>query len=225
MAHGSGSLTKQYHHRRPSWRVAWRRGVLLGSVAALHLAIVALMLRPVPPYRQAHAVAQGDDSALQVRLLLPPLLPVRPASSSPPPAKARSVVHRSVAIAPPAAVSTNVVVTAPPPATIPGDYRSAAFGAQDAPWTPRLRLPGSATAPRTSLQLRDSPSMRELVRTMTTASRCKYERMKMQRSTTQFVTRQLTERALDADGCGPPASHGAADATIEAISRSTLFGH
>ena len=90
---------------------------------------------------------------------------------------------------------------------------------------PHLRLPGSATTPRTSLQLRDSPSLRERVRSMTTASRCQYERMKMQRSTTQFVTRQLMDRALDADGCGPPASRGAADATIEAISRSAIFRH
>ena len=59
---------------------------------------------------------------------------------------------------------------------------------------------------------------------MTTASRCQYERMKMERSTTQFVTRQLVERALDADGCGPPTGHGAADTTIDAISRSAIFG-
>jgi hypothetical protein len=67
--------------------------------------------------------------------------------------------------------------------------------------------------------------MQELVSTMTTASRCKYERMKMERSTTQFVTRQLMERAPDADGNAPPASHGTVDATFDAISRSAIFGH
>lgn len=57
---------------------------------------------------------------------------------------------------------------------------------------------------------------------MTTASRCKYERMKMERSANQFVTHQLVERALDADGCGPQAARTAADATIDAISHRAI---
>lgn len=57
---------------------------------------------------------------------------------------------------------------------------------------------------------------------MSTASRCKYERMKMERSANQFVTHQLVERALDADGCGPQAARTAADATIDAISRRAI---
>ncbi|WP_250887397.1 MULTISPECIES: hypothetical protein [unclassified Rhodanobacter] len=58
---------------------------------------------------------------------------------------------------------------------------------------------------------------------MTTASRCEYERMKkMERSANQFVTRQLEERALDVDGCGPQPAHTAADATIDAISRRAV---
>lgn len=80
-------------------------------------------------------------------------------------------------------------------------------------------------SPGRSFQLHDSPSMRELLRSMTTASRCKYERMKMEKSTTQFVTRQLVERALDADGCGPPTGRSEADATIDAISRAAIFNH
>ncbi len=47
MAHGS---TPPYIYgqprARPAWRAALRRGAILGSVIALHLAIVALVLRP-----------------------------------------------------------------------------------------------------------------------------------------------------------------------------------
>lgn len=185
------------------------------------------MLRPVPPYRRAHAVAQGDDSALQIRLLLlaavsdPAGQLVTTAGEGQLSGTSQSH-HRATC----SRARERGCHPAPPTATVPGNYRSAAFGAQGVRWTPHLcRLSGSETAPRSSLQWRDSPSMGELARSTTTASRCRYERMKMERSTTQFVTRQLMERALDANRCGPPASRGAADTTIEAISRSAIFGH
>ena len=57
---------------------------------------------------------------------------------------------------------------------------------------------------------------------MTMASRCKYERMKMG-SANQLATRELVERALDTDGCGPRATDTAADATIDDVSRRAIF--
>lgn len=114
-----------------------------------------------------------------------------------------------------------------PPAKDAGDYRSAAFatGGAEARLMPGPRIPGSGASAHGDLQLRERPSMRERVRALTVASRCKYEHVKMHKSTTQFVTRQLMERALDADGCGPAPARGAADAVIEAISRSVISGH
>lgn len=60
------------------------------------------------------------------------------------------------------------------------------------------------------------------MRTLATNSRCKYSRMKMARSTNQFVTRQLMERALEADGCGPHSSHAPGDDAIELITQQEL---
>ncbi|WP_447737581.1 hypothetical protein [Rhodanobacter soli] len=44
----------------------------------------------------------------------------------------------------------------------------------------------------------------------------------MERSANPFVRRQLVERALDADGCGPQATHTTPDASIDAISRRAI---
>lgn len=127
MVRGSSSLQhNRCHHRRPRWRLALRRGVILGGVAALHLATVNLMLRPAPPYRRALALHSGDGPALQIRLLPPPL-PVRQDSSSLQRVKTSSVVYRTVAIASLAAAPANVVITTPLP-TVSGDYGSAVFG-------------------------------------------------------------------------------------------------
>jgi hypothetical protein len=199
-----------------------RRGVILGSVAALHLVTVALVLRPMPPYRSARTAIHDDDEALHLSFVARPDIP-RPASPPPRPRRARAAhpaALMAVSLPPRAAIVT-------PPASVPdssGDYRSAALGAglRDAQPPPRVRLPGSDAPPRHGVQLRTAPSLQQVVRVMTTASRCKYERMKMERSANQFVTRQLVERALDADGCGPQAAHTAADATIDAISRRAI---
>lgn len=121
----------------------------------------------------------------------------------------------------------------------PGDYQAPLTGVGALRWAPRVRLPGAeapshraprvrlpgADAPsRTGIALPAAPSLRQLVHAMTTASRCKYERMKMERSANEFVTRQLVERALDADGCGPQAEHDAIDPTINAIARRATRG-
>lgn len=101
----------------------------------------------------------------------------------------------------------------------PGDYQAPLTGAGALRWAPRVRLPGAEAPSRTGIALPAAPSLRQRVHAMTTASRCKYERMKMERSANEFVTRQLVERALDADGCGPQGQHDAVDPAIDAIAR------
>jgi hypothetical protein len=59
---------------------------------------------------------------------------------------------------------------------------------------------------------------------MAGASRCKYVRMKMEHSTNQFITAQLMDRALEADGCGPQVPHAVGEHTVEAISHQAIFG-
>lgn len=66
--------------------------------------------------------------------------------------------------------------------------------------------------------------MRAIVRAIATASRCKYEHLKMVLGATQFVTRQLVERALEADGCDPQVDRVAAGSAADAVSRRAIFG-
>jgi hypothetical protein len=227
MAHGSTLLSARGRsHAHPAWRAALRRGVILGGVTALHLATMALVLRSTPPYRSARTAIHDDDEALHLSFVA--LLDrSRSTSPSPRPVQPRATRRRTLAISLPPSAAMPIVIA--PPANVPGgsgDYRSAILdaGLNDAQQAPRVRLPGSSDAPlRTGIQLRTTPSLQQVVRAMTTASRCKYERMKMERSANQFVTRQLVERALDADGCGPQATHAAADATIDTISRRAIF--
>jgi len=219
MAHGSTLPHARGQSRAHSaWRAALRRGVILGSVTTLHLVTVALVLRPMPPYRSARTAIHDDDEALHLSFVARPDRP-RPASSPPRPRRPR-------AMHPAALVTTQPphTVIANPSASVPdgdfGDYRSAALdaGLRDTQ-TSRVRLPGSDAPLRRGIQLRTAPSLQQVVRVMTTTSRCKYERMKMEGSANQFVTRQLVERALDADGCGPQTDHADADAdaTTDAI--------
>lgn len=222
MAHGSTRLyaSGQSRMRHPAWRAALRRGVILGSVAALHLATVALVLRPMPPYRSARSAIANDDEALHLSFVA--------RSASPPPRALRPrVVHpatwKAAPLPPGAATPPHTVVLTRPASTSggPDDYRSAVLGTSQP--APHVNLPGADAPLRTGIQLRTAPSLQQVVRVMTTASRCKYERMKMERSANQFVTRQLVERALDADGCGPQATHATVDATVDAISRRAIL--
>ena len=230
MAHGSTLLHARVQSRaHPAWRAALRRGMILGGVTALHLVTVALVLRPMPPYRSARTAIHDDDEALHLSFVARPDRP-RPASAPPRP-RQLGAAHPAALVAaplPPRATTPPHTVIVTPPASVPagpGDYRPAALdaGLRDAQQLPRARLPGSDAPSHRGIQLRTAPSLRQVVRVMTTASRCKYERMKMESSPNQFVTRQLMERALDADGCGPQAAPTAADATIDAISRRAIF--
>lgn len=225
MPHGSTPRLARAPARARRWQAAWRRGAILGGVTALHLLTLALVLRPAPPYRSARSASHDDGAALQLHFVA---RLDKPRATNPPPRppqlRAAPPAKRAAATPPPTVAAPPALVASSPPPDGLGDYRTALAGADSAPWASRVRLPGSDAPPRSAILLRSAPSLRQFVRAMTTASRCKYERMKMERSANQFVTRQLIERALDADGCGPQADHAAADATIEAISRDAIRG-
>jgi hypothetical protein len=226
MALGSTRLYARGQSRtHPAWRAALRRGVILGTVTVLHLATLALVLRSIPPYRSARGAIANDDEALQLsfvarhdgpRLANPPPRAPRPRAVHP-------ATWKAAPLPPSAATPPHTVVLTLPASTpgAPGDYRSAVLGTGQP--APHVNLPGADAPLRTGIQLRAAPSLQQVVRIMTTASRCKYERMKMERSANQFVTRQLLERALDADGCGPQTTHAAAEATVDAISRRAIL--
>lgn len=226
MPHGSTPPHTREPARARRWRAAWRRGAILGGVATLHLFTLALVLRPAPPYRSARSARHGDGGALQLdfvaRLGKPRATNPLP---RPPHLRATPPARRAAAAPPDAAAAPHPVVAglpAPRPDG-PGDYHTTLAGADSTPWAPHVRMPGSDAPPHSAIMLRTAPSLRQVVRAMTTASRCKYERMKMERSANQFVTRQLVERALDADGCGPQTAHADDDNdAIEAISRGAI---
>ncbi|EIL98246.1 hypothetical protein RHOFW104T7_15725 [Rhodanobacter thiooxydans] len=228
MPHGSTLPHTGDPSRAHRWRAAWRRGAILGGVTALHLFTLALLLRPAPPYRPTTTLLRGG-AVMQLHLLARP--GKRPAASprSPSPRHPRSAQAANPARTLPADVvpRPHAAMLVVAPAIAPNgsdDYHAALAGAAAVRWAPRVRLPGSDAPSRTGIPLRAAPSLRQLVQAMTTASRCKYERMKMERSANQFVTRQLAERALDADGCGPQGEHDAIDPTIDAISRRATRG-
>lgn len=232
MAHGSTPHYGCESSRARSWRAAWRRGAILGSVTALHLLTLALVLRPALPYRAARTAGHDNGEALQLSFVA---RPGRPRSANPPPRPPRPPRPRTIrparsaaALRAPGAAASSQAVVATSPANVPdrsGDYHAAIAGAGNSPWPSRLRLPGSDMPPRAGIQLRTAPSVRQVVHAMTTASRCMYERMKMERSTNQFVTHPLVERALGADGCGPQVDHAAAGNAVDAISRRAIFGN
>lgn len=220
MAHGS----TQPLMASPRWRTALRRGVILGGITAMHLGSAALLLRPASPYRSLRAIAHVSESPLHIRVVISSTPSNRANSPSsrrgvPPPHHAAAVTSAPVAArlaAPVGAASLSTDITAGL-----DDYRSAALDVSRQ--NPAVHLPDPTASPRNGIRLRDKPSMRDVVRTMTTANRCKYEHMKMANSATQFVTHQLMERALYADGCGPQAERSAADSSVDAISRRVIF--
>ncbi|QRP65740.1 hypothetical protein I6J77_17025 [Rhodanobacter sp. FDAARGOS 1247] len=106
------------------------------------------------------------------------------------------------------------------------DYQSPIQSGRSGTGSPptQVRLPGTDIARIRAISLDDKPGLQQVVRRMAGASRCKYVRMKMEHSTNQFVTAQLMDRALEADGCGPQVPHTADDHTVEAISHQAIFG-
>src|SRR3546814_3187555 len=68
MAHGS----TQPLITATRWRTTLRRGVILGGVTALHLGSMALLLRPVAPYRSPRAAAHNSEPPLQIHFVILP---------------------------------------------------------------------------------------------------------------------------------------------------------
>lgn len=64
--------------------------------------------------------------------------------------------------------------------------------------------------------------MRNLVRQLTVATRCAAERFQMRGSKTQFVTAQLMNRALEADGCGPHIERTPGSDAVDAVTRQLM---
>lgn len=226
MPHGSAPPHTGNPLRARRWQATCRRGAILGTVTALHLFTLALLLRPAPPYRPTATLLRDGDAAMQLHFLPQPDQgradsPRPPSPRHPRSAQATSPMRTlpaDTALRPHAAVIATAPASAP---SGPGDYHATLTSAGAPRWTPHVHLPGSEAPSLTGIPLHAAPSLRQLVQTMTTTSRCKYERMKMERSANQFVTRQLMERALDTDGCGPQGQHDAGEPVIEAISRHT----
>lgn len=213
------------------WHDATRRGAILGGTAALHLTVVMLLLH-LPPHRSMPPSSRSHD-VLRIRFLSLPARPPSPHHEAPPAAQPLPTTPRHATTT---ASSQGLTSAAPPPVTAgsvarplhaepsgyrPGTFRVELLGAQS---SHRPRLPGSDAPSRTNIRLRARSSMKDVVHAMTVGNRCKYERMKMQQSTTEFITPQLMERALEADGCGPQGERTPADGVIEATSRRAVFG-
>jgi hypothetical protein len=219
-------------HPWSAWPVALRRGTTLGIVAACHLALLALLLRPAP-YREASpGISRGADDAMQL-LFIPPAKPL-PVAMAASPSRARLLPSpaprpQSTAAAsstPGTAVST-IVTSLPPQATfnstVPeyqaGDFRTRL---QDAQRVRAVPLPGSATPRVGGFRMRVAPSAQDLMRRLAVATRCTAAYFDMQNSKTRFVTAQQMDRLLEADGCGPHAERTRASEAVDALTRQLM---
>lgn len=229
MAHGSTPLqARETPARRPDWRTALRRGGILGLVISLHLGLLALLFGPVAPRPPPPYALPANQGVLRIRLLtqIRAHSPARPMPRRPRQARPAS---------PSLALTTAMPVQAAEPApavrligasAVADDYQSPIQGGRSGTGAPptQVRLPGTDIARIRGISLDDKPGLQQVVRRMAGASRCKYVRMKMEHSTNQFVTAQLMDRALEADGCGPQVPHTADHHTVEAISHQAIFG-
>jgi hypothetical protein len=214
-------------HPSSPWPDALRRGATLGVVAACHLALLLLMVRPAAHRESRPRGARSADHALRL-VFLPsstptPVAKARPPRLSlPPPRRSRPKQDATPQLASP----TMVVGPRPRPSAdhdVPGyhegDFRRRLQNAQRVRAVP---LPGSA-APRVGgLRVRVRPSARDLVRQLTVATRCTAEGFKMRDSKTQFITAQLMDRALEADGCGPHTGRDPASDVVDAVTRQLM---
>lgn len=132
---------------------AWRRGLIVGFVAALHLGLLLALLRPATPLLRRLARSAPAIDTIQVRLLTPP------ERTSPPPAPAVAAPHRRPTTTAPAHAPASARSAAAPPRPldlhlpermdagggqaplyIPGGRGFGQSDRQDARW--RARLPG-----------------------------------------------------------------------------------
>ena len=113
------------------------------------------------------------------------------------------------------------------PQVVAGDYHSPLLGSRSEMMLSSTipRLPGNDVARVQGITLQASSSLQQVVRAMTKGNRCKYTRMKMAGSANQFITAQLMDRMLEADGCGPHADRISASDTIDAVTRQLMDEH
>ncbi|WP_426687344.1 hypothetical protein [Rhodanobacter ginsengiterrae] len=228
MAHGSTHLqARETHSVRRAWLVAFGRGSILGFVISLHLVLLALLFGPVTPLRAVADGPRGQRNVLLIRWVAQVVTPRRVRT-----VQKRAVQDMRVPRAASRAIPAPEVAAEPGPtasaaAAPAGDYHSPLLSGRTGMAEPPSvsRLPGADATYVRGIVLNEGSSLHQVVRAMTHANRCQYTRMKMGQSPHQFVTRQLMERALEADGCGPQTAHSAADDTVEAISRQAIFGH
>jgi hypothetical protein len=229
MAHGSTHLqARETPGFRHGWFAALRRGVIVGLVASLHLGLLVLLFGPVTPRWPRSDSQREQHDALSIRLVTVAAEPLRASAISRRRTPVRLFPRKTSATM---TVTDTTAVPAPSAATVApqtaiGDYHSPLLGGRSgmavSPTIPRL--PGSDAARVQGITLQASSSLQQVVRAMTKGSRCKYTRMKMAGSANQFVTAQLMDRALEADGCGPQVPHTADDRAVEAISHQAIFG-
>ena len=216
-----------------AWTDAVYRGAVLGVVAACHLALMAILLRQTP-YRESQQQVPTNRAhdALQLVFITPvTAAPVARASTPPPPRALPTRSPPSQRSAVPSHTPTNaapMTITSLPPQLAtdpvaaeyqPGDFRARLRQAQG---TRAVPLPGSATPPVGGLRLRAAPSARDLMRQLAVSTRCSAMRFDMQNKKNQFITAQLMDRMLEADGCGPHAERTATREAVEALTRDLL---
>lgn len=212
---------------RQVWHAAIHRGVILAAVVCLHIGLFALLLGSTTTRRAAPHEQSATHDALQIRWVRVATRPSRATrrSSRPRPIPViplRAAASKAARETTAAAISVRPAGAAP---RVADDYHSPLFDGRSAiAPSPASRVPGSDVVRVRGIRLHTESGLQQWVRVMSKSSRCKYTRMKMAASANQFVTRQLMERALEADGCGPQLPHTADDHAVEVISRHMLFG-
>ena len=223
----------------PTRRDAVRRGAILGSVFAGHLAVLMLVLHP--SWRRIEPVRSQHDADV-FRLTFDPLpeisrslsshalarmptevKPVRPAVA--PPKAPTAVVTPSTNVA--SSTATTLIVAIPPADNLrrsyePGDFRSALQNAQR---TKTDHIPGVATPLIGGIQLQARSNIKGTAHAVTEYIRCTDKQLEMENGRDQFSTPQLMDRALQLDGCGPHSEHPEADAAVDEIVHRVIFYH
>lgn len=213
------------------WQESTRRILTHVLVISIHLGAWLLFFGArVPTWSLPQSRADHRLDSLRIRFLptQTPSLARAPPARGPRPHHLPTPTPRSqtaeVAPLTPARAAPRIVVSLPPELAVDQaapDYQARGFRGRlrDAQHARSVPMPGAA-APRVGgLALRVAPSVRDIARRLTVATRCSAERFDMQKSKNQFITTQLMDRALEADGCGPHARRMPASDAVDALTR------
>lgn len=197
------------------WVAGLERGCIFGVVGGCHLLALLLLLSYWPARNSASSIPRADSSAMHLRMVVL-TLPASKLSSAlptaaPPPRQQRSHPPRVSAPIPvnqakPIASAAPLRLEPASPDAAPaalvyqhGDFFSRLQRAQK---PTQLRLPGSDAPIVAGISLQAQSSPKQLVRALSVSTRCAAERYKMSTRKNEFITAQLRDRALEADGCG-----------------------